>query len=79
MKDYRLSEIKRDCIKNNGDCRNCRFGEHILYTNNDILIRCMRVGSPINWEIDEGTEYRDAQKTLLKEYLDKAKLIAERL
>lgn len=50
MKDYRLSEIKKECIKNNGNCAKCCFGKVIGIHKN---VWCIRMIHPLNWQIDE--------------------------
>ena len=78
MKDYRLSEVKEICKKYHLIyCNGCPFAE---CKDHSIHCKFKDAEIPYKWEIESKTpKYRDAQKTLLKEYLNKAKLIAERL
>lgn len=57
MKDYKLSEVKNICDKNNGDCRVCELAEHIWYTN---TYQCPLSIKPFSLKIDkeEKNEHR---------------------
>ena len=50
MRDYRLSEIKNECKKNNGNCRKCRFRIAIGFHND---YECIRHTDPFCWEFDK--------------------------